>query len=75
MSDVLSRALDDLPHADPDPRRTARVRSRCHAVLARHAGRSAARRPARRLWEPFVVGLGGVYVAVILAQTLLLYGF
>ena len=71
MNDSLSRVLAELPMAEPDPGRTDRVRSRCHAVLTRHA----AHRPARRLWEPVVVGLGGVYLIVILGKALELYGY
>jgi hypothetical protein len=56
------RLLADLPVATPDPRRAARIRTRCHAALAK-------RRP-RRLeggqrvtgaWQPLLAGLGGLY--------------
>lgn len=73
MTDSLAQLLADLPRAHPDPRRAARVRSRCHAALARQRRRSVGRPPARRLWEPLVAGLGGIYLAEIIRQALALW--
>jgi hypothetical protein len=44
MSDSLLRLLHGLPEAEPDSDRAARIRERCHAVLAAQA---AALRPVR----------------------------
>jgi hypothetical protein len=79
MSDPLLDAVADLPLALPDPGRAARVRARCHARLGRGARRRS-RRPGsesadrRPLWEPFVAGLGLVYVGESVYLALRLYG-
>jgi hypothetical protein len=75
MNDPLLQAMADLPAAEPSPQRIARVRSRCHARLARSG--SAPRRGAprsSRVWEPIVLGLGGVYLMAILREAVHLYG-
>lgn len=73
MTDSMFRLLGDLPQAVPDQARSNRVRSRCHTVLAKHRSRAAERRTARRVWEPLVVGLGGLYFAGVLRQALQVY--
>ena len=73
MTDSLTQLLADLPRAEPDPGRAARVRSRCHAALAKQRRRSIARPPARRVWEPLVAGIGGIYLAEIIRQALALW--
>jgi hypothetical protein len=74
MTDSLFKSLAHLPQAEPDPRRSDRVRSRCHNVLARHRPRSAERRIGRRVWEPLVVGLSGLYFAEVIREALQLSG-
>jgi hypothetical protein len=74
MTDPTSRLLADLPPAEPHHARSERVRSRCHAVLAAHRSRAVTRRTARRLWEPLVAGLGGMYVAGVMLEALRVYG-
>ena len=59
MTDPLFRLLADLPNAAPDPDRAARVRSRCHAVLAR--GRRSHRKSVR-LTDALLAGLGAAYL-------------
>ena len=73
MTDSLLNLLADLPRATLDERRSARVQARCHDVLARHR-QSAEHGVVRRWWEPVVVGLGGLYLAGVIRETLLLYG-
>ena len=60
MTDSLFRMLADLPHATPDPDRAARVRARCHTVLAR--GRRSRRRSSVRLTDAILAGLGAAYL-------------
>ena len=74
MNESLSRLLEDLPHAESDQARSDRLRSRCHAVLASHRSRAAARRPVRRLWEPVVVGMGCLYFAGVVLEAFRVYG-
>lgn len=74
MTDSSFQLLADLPHATPDPRRSDRVRSRCHNVLARHRRRSDERRTVHRMWEPLVAGLGGLYFAEVIREALQLSG-
>ena len=50
------------------PERTARVRAKCHAALAK--------RPSRRRIEPvMVLGASAVYLLTVIRTALLLYGF
>lgn len=71
MSDPLLRLLSELPAARPDPDRTARVRTRCHARLARQRLSRAARpNGARRVSEAIAVALGGVYLVETVRQVL-----
>ncbi len=74
MTDSWFQLLADLPHAKPDPRRSDRVRSRCHNVLARQRPRSVERRTVHRMWEPLVAGLGGLYFAEVIREALQLSG-
>lgn len=75
MTDPLLRMLSSLPQAEPDHDRAARVRTRCHAVLARRRQRHAPRRNrGPRLIETLLVGLGGVYLLETVRQALLLLG-
>ncbi len=63
MTNPLFRLLTALPLAEPDPVRAARVRTACHAALARRrTRRSAQPRGAARIWEFVVAGLGGIYL-------------
>jgi hypothetical protein len=77
MKDSLLRQLANLPAAEPDARRTERIRVRCHARLAQ---RPRSVRPVRRprglarVWRPLAAGLGGVYLTEVIRQVLRLYG-
>jgi hypothetical protein len=75
MTDSVSELLADLPPAAPDDARSDRRRSSCHAVLARHRSRHVDRRAVRRLWEPLVAGLGGLYVVAVILEALQVSGF
>jgi hypothetical protein len=77
--DPLVRRLADLPRAVPDERRTAAVRERCHAALAR--GRAHAdtvhrthARVARLLELGAIAALGLLYASAIVSQALGTYG-
>ena len=75
MNDPLLQAMANLPVAEPSPRRTARLRSRCRAGLVR--SRPAPRRgpgSSSRVWEPVVLSLGGVYLMALVREALHLYG-
>jgi hypothetical protein len=74
MTDQWSQLLADLPGAKPDDARADRIRSRCHAVLARRRRPRLGALARRRVWEPVVAGLGGVYLAAIIVFALGLYG-
>jgi hypothetical protein len=74
LTDPLFRMLANLPEAEPDPVRAARVRTRCHGVLARRRPRSPRPGGALRVWEAVVAGLGGVYLTETIRQMLRLYG-
>jgi hypothetical protein len=74
MTESLSELFADLSQAAPDDARSDRRRSRCHAVLARHRFRHVERRAVRRLWEPLVAGLGGLYVVAVIREALRLSG-
>jgi hypothetical protein len=73
VTDPLLRLLESLPHAEPDRHRTARVRTRCHAALARKRQRRAQPR-SQRFGETVLVALGAVYLLESVRQALLLYG-
>jgi len=75
MTDPLFRLLSTLPQAEADPVRAARVRTACHAELARHRPRRCAQ-PGRttRIWELLVAGLGGIYLTETLRLALHAYG-
>jgi hypothetical protein len=72
MTDPLFRLLADLPQAAPDPDRAARIRSRCHAVLAR--GRRSPRRKSVQLTDAFLAGLGAAYLIEAARLALLFSG-
>lgn len=74
MNDALSRVLGELSQAESDRARSDRLRSRCHAMLAKQRPRTAAGRSGRRLWEPVVVGMGCLYLAGIVREALQVYG-
>jgi hypothetical protein len=75
MTDPLFRMLANLPEAEPDRARAARVRTRCHAALARHRpSRSPRPNGALRFSEALLAGLGSVYLAETIRQVLRLYG-
>lgn len=75
MTDPLLRMLANLPQAEPDRARAARVRMQCHAALARGRQPGAARRSGGpRLSETLLAGLGGVYLMETVRQALLLFG-
>ena len=74
MTESLSELLANLPPAAPDDARSDRRRTRCHAVLARHRSRHVERPAVRRLWEPLVAGLGGLYLVAVIFEALQLSG-
>ena len=74
MNDPLLRMLADLPPAEPDRERAARVRARCHTALARRQPRVAGRRGGSRLNETLLAGLGVVYLIETVRQALFLFG-
>lgn len=75
MTDPSLRLLANLPEAEPDPRRAARVRARCHAVLARgRQSRASRSHRAPRLTRTLLAGLGGLYLMETFRQALLLMG-
>jgi hypothetical protein len=74
MTDRLSQLVGHLPHAEPRRARADRIRSRCHEVLERRHRQAAASRPVRRIWEPVVAGLGGLYLLAAIVLALEMYG-
>ena len=85
MNDPLLTLLDGLPSATLDPARADRIRVRCHAALVpgrrsaeRDGGREQRRAPrgtpTRRGWPSIVMGLGGLYLGMVLQRVLALYG-
>ena len=74
MTDRLSQLVANLPHAEPSRARADRIRSRCHEVLGRRRHGAATSRPVRRVWEPVVAGLGGLYLAAAIVLALEMYG-
>jgi hypothetical protein len=73
VTDPLLRLLEHLPDAEPDRRRAARVRARCHAALERQRQRRAQPR-SQRVGETLLVSLGAMYLLESVRQALLLYG-
>ena len=79
--DHITRALATLSKLEPDPRRAAQTRSRCHAALSQpDRKRLLAGFPARLAWcqtfEPDAAGLASaIYLAEVLRRAWLLYGF
>ena len=74
MTDPMLRLLATLPQAEPDRARAARIRSVCHAALARQ--RPPAPRPRRPVstWEALVAGLAGLYLTETILQASRLFG-
>jgi hypothetical protein len=76
MRDPLIRLLSELPSTEPDSARTAHIRMRCHARLARtRPGESATHATAARdrtsqLWQPLLTALGVVYLTEVIVQAL-----
>lgn len=72
MSDPLT-ALADLRSAAPRPERAGRIRTRCRAELARHAGATDShttqerRRGGSRLWHTAAASLCVAYVVEVIA--------
>jgi hypothetical protein len=76
MTDPLLRMLADLPSADPDPLRGARVRARCRSQLERRqrSSREPSHSGAARLWQPIIAGLSGIYLVEVIREALRVYG-
>jgi hypothetical protein len=74
MSDPLLRMLASLPQAQPDRERAARVKARCHAVLARGRQRPPSRGGDRRLTDGLLLCLGAAYLVEVIRLTLHLAG-
>jgi hypothetical protein len=73
MTDRLFRMLTELPESAPDPVRAARVRSRCHAALAR--SRRTRRHPQRlRATDALLASLAAAYLIETVRQTLQVIG-
>jgi hypothetical protein len=65
----LARLLAQLPAAVPDAARAARVKTRCHRVLARRV-RPPAPRPVSPLEPVLVGGFCLFYLLVVIQQAL-----
>ena len=74
MNDPLLTLLDGLPSATLDPARADRIRVRCHAALVRERRRVPRNTPTDRRWPSIVMGLGGLYLGVVVQRVLALYG-
>lgn len=73
MTDRLFRMLAELPEAAPDPGRAARVRSRCHAALAR--SRRTRRGPhGLRATDALLASLAAAYLIETVRQALHVIG-
>ena len=64
----LTHLLARLSDAQPNPRHSARVQTRCRAMLARHTAQTP--RPARRLESLCVVGLCVAYLISVIQYAL-----
>jgi hypothetical protein len=63
VNDPLFRLLADLPQDAPHPARSARVRARCHAALARgERSRPRRKNSGRQLRNALLGALGAVYL-------------
>ena len=74
MTDRLSQLLTELRSAEPSSARADRIQSRCHDLLARRRQPALLSRAHRRVWEPIVAGLGGVYLLANIVFALHMYG-
>jgi hypothetical protein len=74
MTDPLLRMLTDLPQTGPDPARSARVRARCHAALARSRRPRGPRPSGLRPGDALLAGLGAVYLYETFWLALLFFG-
>jgi hypothetical protein len=69
--DQLWRELSCLPSVEPEEEWEARVRTRCHAIIRKHAGSRQRRWDARigpRLHELAAVAVLCLYFVVMLTQ-------
>jgi hypothetical protein len=64
VNDPLIRLLAELPQDEPDPARSALVRARCHAALARRRQRRTRQYRGRHLGNALLGALGAVYLIV-----------
>lgn len=73
MTDPLLRMLANLPQADSDPVRAARVRARCRGALTA-APRGGPQRRGPRRTRTLLAALAAVYSLEVARQALLLLG-
>lgn len=80
MSEPLTLMLAELPLAEPDAARAARVRARCRQRLGRWAPSAAVSRvpPSPRfrtgqIWQPLIAVLSVVYLTEVIVQALRVY--
>jgi hypothetical protein len=79
MPESMTQLLADLPDAQLDHVRAERIRSACHARLARQAARtSASDAPGPpgttvQLWQPLLAALGVTYFAQVIGLAFQLY--
>ena len=80
MSEPLMRVLAELPLAEPDAARAARIRTRCRQRLARRASSPAASRvsPSPRfrtgqIWQPLIAVLSLAYLTEVIVQAIRAY--
>ena len=69
MNDPLFRMLAALPSADPDTRRSERVRQRCRAAMAKRPPQRR-QRDLTRLWSPIVALLGAAYLVEVMREAI-----
>lgn len=74
--DALQRLLEQLPMAEPDPRRAERVLRTCHAALSRSRPvQPVRRRQSTPVWESAALGVLCVgYLSEVVRLTLQLSG-
>jgi hypothetical protein len=74
VTDPVLRLLANLPQAEPEKARAARVRSVCHAALARQQRPTPRPRYPVSTWEALVAGLAGIYLTETIRQVSRLFG-